>query len=359
MRRCLATAACLLCFGPITGNAEEQDRTPPRLVRSQRVEVRRPGRELRFAATTRPETQATLSFTVGGRIVERAGPRGSQVSAEDVVARIDTAPLENVVLESEVTLSRAKIEWRRLRRERERIQRLVEVGARSRRDLEMAIDAEKTGRAAVLSAQAHLAEAERCLDEGSLRAPFAGRIIDVFLEPGEYAQPGTPVLVLSGGSQLEIEFGVPESVVSELRFRTPVQVEFPLSEAGPAAARIQSITYAPEDSSTLYPVVARLVPRDDLIAGMSAEAVVEIADETALLVPIDAVVDATGQDAAVFRISSGHAERVTVEVVDLFGDRVAVRGELQEGDEVIVAGQAALLEGEPVYVATPASPEQP
>jgi RND family efflux transporter MFP subunit len=359
MRSPLVTLACLLCFVPFAGDAEGQDRTPPRLVRSERVEIRRPGRELRFSATTRPETQATLSFTVAGRLVERAGPRGSLVSAEDVVARIDTAPLENAALESEVTLSRARIEWRKLRRERERIQRLIDVGARSRRDLELAIDAEKTARTAVLSAQAGLAEAERRLDEGSLRAPFSGRIIDLLLEPGEYAQPGAPVLVLSGGRQLKIEFGVPESVVSELSFRTPVRVEFPLSEARPAMARIQSITYAAEDSSALYPVVACLDPQDEIIAGMSAEAVVEIAGTATLLVPVDAVIDATGEAATVFRITDGHAERVDVEVLDLFGDRVAVRGELQEGDEVIVAGQAVLLEGEPVYVEAPASPEQP
>jgi multidrug efflux pump subunit AcrA (membrane-fusion protein) len=167
------------------------------------------------------------------------------------------------------------------------------------------------------------------------------------------------VLVLSGGRQLKIEFGVPESVVSELSFRTPIRVEFPLSEARPAMARIQSITYAAEDSSALYPVVACLDPQDEIIAGMSAEAVVEIAGTATLLVPVDAVIDATGEAATVFRITDGHAERVDVEVLDLFGDRVAVRGELQEGDEVIVAGQAVLLEGEPVYVEAPASPEQP
>ena len=349
----LLLAALLACETVAQGRSPSPQ---SRLVRTVRVEAREPQRTLRFTSVTRAIERASLSFTVSGRLVERLGDLGSRVAKGSILARLDVAPLENAVVEADAALSRGNVEWRRVRRQRERVERLYEVGGSSRREREDARAAEEAARVAVLAAAARVEEAERRLDEASLRAPFSGTISEVLLEPGEYAHSGVPVIVVSGDTGLEVVFEVPEAIVDQLRPGGPVTVRFPMSRADEIEARIQSVGRVARASGSLFPIVVRLAPHAGTLVGMSAEVVLTIKGRRSLLVPIDAVIDPTGGRAVVLRIRGGRAEQVEVAVLELFGEQVVVAGELEVDDEVVVSGHGSLLDGDPVDVAEPALP---
>lgn len=58
---------------------------------------------------------------------------------------------------------------------------------------------------ALQAAQDALRLAQQRLDATRLQAPFGGQVVRVLLRPGEYAQPGQPVLQLSDLSTLQVE----------------------------------------------------------------------------------------------------------------------------------------------------------
>ena len=72
--------------------------------------------------------------------------------------------------------------------------------------------------------------------------------------------------------------------------------------------------------------------------------------ESSLAVPRDALI--LRQDGTyVFRVNSEQvAERVRVETGDSAGDLIAVRGELAEGDRVVVRGAETLSDGRGVSI---------
>ncbi|MFQ5699353.1 MAG: efflux RND transporter periplasmic adaptor subunit [Myxococcota bacterium] len=339
-----------------SAGASEISARSPR-VRVARVESRQPVREVRLSGVTRALERATLSFSVSGRIAELPVRLGTHVARGALIGRIESDQLRSAVLESDAALAQANVEWRRAQRERERVERLFEAGAQTRRSVENARIAEEAARLRAVGARAAVDETERQLDEASLLAPFEGTIAEIMVEAGEYAPRGAPIVALSGDRGVEVIFEVPEILVPSVRRGTPISVHFPLSDLGPIATRVYSVTRVGRGPGPLFPAVARLAAFQDLMPGMSAEVVVRWKRPEVLLVPLAAVIGSDAEGVAVYRVRAGRAERVAVSLGELVGDRVSVEGPLDAGDQVLVSGQGSVLDGDPVQVAVPASPE--
>ena len=67
-------------------------------------------------------------------------------------------------------------------------------------------------------------------------------------------------------------------------------------------------------------------------------------------VPLDALIDTGDGLPHVFRHADGQVELVSVIPGQLDGGRIRIDGELEAGDEVVVAGHGQLLDGERVRV---------
>ena len=319
-----------------------------RVVQVAAVAPAPPAAPMTFSGVVRAERRADLAFTLGGRMVARPAQVGQAVKAGAELARLDLAPLRNAVAAAKAQLDDVEARLQQLDRDVDRERRLVEAGAGARETLEKLTSGMNATRAARARAQANHAEARRQLKEARLRAPFAGTIIDVMLEAGEFARPGVPVVVLSAEDRLEVEAQVPEAVRSRLRKNTPVQVRLPLAGGPSLKGRVIHLGRGASGPGQLFPVVVRL-PRSERVApGYTAELVFEVQTPDAVMVPVAAVADPGGRAPFVFRVNETVAEKVPVRVLRLVGDRVAVQSNLRVGDQVIIKGHIALLAGEKV-----------
>jgi multidrug efflux pump subunit AcrA (membrane-fusion protein) len=93
-----------------------------------------------------------------------------------------------------------------------------------------------------------------------------------------------------------------------------------------------------------------LEPGGDALPGMTATVALQVPVQPSLSVPLAAIADPTGTSPQVVTVHGETAHRVAVEVLDLHEGRVAVRGALQTGDEVVVGGHGALADGATVQV---------
>ncbi|MGE0047198.1 MAG: HlyD family secretion protein [Hyphomonadaceae bacterium] len=112
---------------------------------------------------------------------------------------------------------------------------------------------------AAAEAQADLARTQ--LRDRAVTAPVAARVERIFRRPGEYAQPGEPVVALLPPRNLKIRFFVPEPMLGALRMGQEVRVSCDGCADG-LTARISFIASEPQFTP---PVIYSVDQRERLV----------------------------------------------------------------------------------------------
>ena len=140
------------------------------------------------SAVVVPVNDARLSFSAVGRVTEVNVKAGDNVSANDVLVRLDTTLLEAKVKEAEADVLAAEAQIRYLNRL-----------ATDPLHYESAQADRERAQALLDSAKATLAT------QSTLTAPFDGTIVSVDIAPAETVVPGQVVIILGDLSRYQIE----------------------------------------------------------------------------------------------------------------------------------------------------------
>jgi RND family efflux transporter MFP subunit len=333
-------------------------------------------RTVRLSGVTQASHREHASFPHGGRMASREVEVGERVTAGQVLARLDPAPLTHAVAAAEAALAELDSNRAQAERDRDRSQRLLAAKAATAEELEQTSARLAALDAAREAATARLAEARRGRGDAVLRAGSAGVVTAVFLQAGEYAAAGAPVVALAYEGPVEVVVEVPEALLPAVHEGDELPVSLPLAGTR-ARGVVLSVASAAGAGAGLFPVRLRLaaVAPDrtagppaarGILPGMTAEVELTSAPERTLSVPVRAILNPGGSRPSLFRVRGGHAERLAVELGALVGDRVTVTGgagydtatgdggpaiaALAIDDRVVVAGHTRLSDGEAVEV---------
>lgn len=322
-------------------------------VRAARVTNEGASEVLRFAGVARPRQRANLSFQVGGTIEKRFAEIGEQVNASDIVARLYNPQLGPAAQAAEARLAQLGNDVDQAERDLERLERIYERGLLAIQDLEQQRTLLRNTQSAVDNARAIVNQNQQLQRESELRAPFAGRIEQVILEPGEFAQPGQAVMRMSAEDGLEVEVQVPPRFLNGLVLGDSLPVWNGLTGEHYSAV-ITEIGEGSSGRSALYPLVVSL-QHTSLRSGEAMEVGVTHEQGAGLSIPLNAVMR-SAQGLTVFKVitdSTGNdrVARVPVSVARISGDRVALEpGQLSLDDRIVYAGLTRLADGDRVTV---------
>jgi len=345
----LAGALLLTRSAASSGGPSSPSPAPLPAVTVASVEPTSISRSAQLSGVTRARRRGRLAFEVGGRLVERAVEAGGRFHRGQVLARLETAQIDNTIAAAAASVAEVDARLQQQERERDRTARLYEAGAATREEMEQAGASVVALRALRDASAARLREASRASAEAVLRAPFDGTVVAVGLQPGEFAAPGAPVLEVAGDGPVEVEFEVPETFIDSLRpgDAVPVTLSFARRDVRGTVATRGAAAGGP---GRLFPVIVAVDAEAEVLPGMTAQITVVAGGRRALSVPLGAVLNPGGSRPAVFRLEGDRARRVEIELHGITGDRVAVSGALEAGDRVIVSGAGALADGDRVEV---------
>jgi HlyD family secretion protein len=108
-------------------------------------------------------------------------------------------------------------------------------------------------------AQAALARTQ--LNDRSVRAPAAGRVERVFRRPGEYVQPGAPVLALLPPANFKLRFFAPQALLS----RFPLGREIAVACDGCPRGLTARVSFTATEPQFTPPVIYSLNERQKLV----------------------------------------------------------------------------------------------
>ncbi len=200
--------------------------------------------------------------------------------------------------------------------------------------------------------QAHLslAIAEKDLADSLVVAPISGRVSQRFMEPGEMAGAGTPVVKIEDLSVLEVSVFLPAEVYARV---TPKKTQMRI-QVGGADLGVRPVAYK---SPTVNPKlrtfeVKSLVesPPTGVAPGCLAQVTVVLDGRSGVGIPAAAVQQRGGQS-VVFRVEGDQARMVTVKAGrDMNGWTEILEGDLPAGVPVVTMGQQLLSDGTLVSV---------
>lgn len=284
---------------------------------------------------------------VSGTLVEVLVAEGDVVTRNRALMQLDTAAQQAVVRQAVAGLDAALLVQDDAVATLARTRRLGANVARVA--LETAVRAEQTAAQEVARMTALLDQAQIQLEKFTIRAPIAGTVLVLNVDPGQSVDPATVLLSIADLGTLVVETDVDESYATQIRTGQPAALQ--LSGQGEVRAGNVSFVSQRVDEDT-GGLVVRLTPDTPLTApiGLTVTANITVDDRaSAITVPRAAIISDAAAD-AVLVVVDGKAQRRAVEVIDWPAARLIVTEGLAPGD-LVIADATRLTDGQAIQVA--------
>lgn len=304
----------------------------------------------RFAGIVQPSRQSALGFEAGGRVAGLKVDVADRVKAGDELARLDLRTLDAQIAAARAQIREAEAAEQLSRVTFDRQKTLVDKGHASPQRLDEAranIDAARArAEAAEASVQALMARRQLSI----LTAPFDGVITERFLDEGAIAGPGQAIFSLVETGALELRVGIPIDEMQQLKPGDSYPVEI---DGRSVSATLRAMTGVVEERSQTVTAIFDIAESEGVAAGSVARVQLEnTVGEEGYWIPFTALAEgARGLWTVIHLEPDNGAYRTSKRLVDILftdGDRVFVRGSIEDGDRIIASGVARVVSGQRV-----------
>jgi membrane fusion protein (multidrug efflux system) len=348
---CLAASllACCGC-GDKAGDEEAQPAEVPTITASVATVTSRTlvdGLTVRGTVTAVPNEDVRVSALVPGRLTAVTVAEGDSVRKGQVIAAIDSRPLQEEQRKAAAAVGQAKAQIENARLNLQRTDALFQRGIAAGKEVEDARAQMASAQAALEQATAALEGARLQLARTDVRAPISGQVVKRMVSVGEQVD-GTgaqPIVEIANVDHVELAASVPPEHLSQVRIGQKATVS---TEAYPGTkfpAEVIAIAPAVDSSTNTALVRIRIVNSErQLKVGMFGEGRLELAEHrNVLVVPPSAVVK---RDAAafVYVVTGDTAERRPVKIGLEQADAVEVLSGLTAGQTVLTSAVYGLGE---------------
>lgn len=361
-------AGLLMSWMPVSASVAQEAGVA---VRTAPVEIRSLVDRQQVTGSLRAVSRAAVASEESGAVARVAVDEGESVRAGDVIASLDARRHEARLAEAEAELTtlhaivaERDAELLQARSDLDALDALRARNAATEREHRDAQTAVRVAEARLLSAQRQVESGERGVDlarialaDMNVVAPFDGRVVVRHVEPGEWIDPGDPVITLVSGGVIEARLEVPERFAPALAAGDgSVEVTVETTIGTISSAQVRAVPQVDARART-FPVVIELDDTENRLSpGMSVTAWVPAGpSESRTTVPKDAVVrSAVGAHVFVAEPTDdgGHvATWTSVRVLFTTDDRVALaEGSLQPGQLVVIEGNERLRPDSPLVL---------
>ncbi|MBU0962097.1 MAG: HlyD family efflux transporter periplasmic adaptor subunit, partial [Proteobacteria bacterium] len=222
----LAAGVSFWLYGHKPQTQKVKPQRPVPVVRTVTVQASREPVVFEASGTVIPARRVTLMSEVEGRIIEQ-NPElvpGGIIAEDDLVVQIDPLDYRLQVSERQGEVATAQYEleveegrqviahqeWKLLEKEL--------LGAQVSKTLALREPHLKNSRARLEAAESRLAAAELAEKRATIRAPFAGVVLEEFVENGQFVGKQTAIATLVATDQFWVQVSVPLSLLDRIHF---------------------------------------------------------------------------------------------------------------------------------------------
>lgn len=317
--------------------------------------------EISFPGTLRAFQRADLSFRIDGTVIKREITVGQVAKKGEPLVQLDPREYEIAVKKGEGKVDSIKAQLDFAERDYRRMQTIrdKDPGAISESLVDRKKESINQYRGELTIAEADLEKAKDDLFYTSLKAPFDGIIVSIYVENHEQVRAKQPILRFLDAGEREMEINVPEKYINNLienRGQLNFEVRLDAFPGKLFSASIKEIGTEASSATLTYPVtlsVQNLPIELSLLPGMSGQAILRLPNRQlnpTFMIPKSAIFTDNLNMTYVW-IVDPKTQTVHKKAIKLEGDSgnyVEVQEGINNGDWVVTAGTSFLSEGQRV-----------
>jgi RND family efflux transporter MFP subunit len=299
-----------------------------------------------------PNSPATVSFLVSGKVVF-VGPReGDYVKKGQILATIDPTDYQLALAAAKAQTDMAEVAYKRAKDEHRRMKMLYDSNSLAPNDYEKFKAAFDSTAQQYEQAVASEKLSRKHLTDATLSAPTSGYIAKRSIEPGDTAAQGHPVFEIVQMDPVEVNVGVPETDVDLVRIGQKAEIKIPALPGKSFHGRVRVLNVSADPGTRTY--MARISvpnPEHTLRMGMVAEATIR-GDKVVpmAILPGDAVVRDPQGATQVYEYYPDQKRVYTkrVEIGAVIDKDVEIKSGLSGNELIVLSGQTRLRNGQTV-----------
>ncbi len=317
-------------------------------------------KSLKFIGEISSGEKTMLSFKIPGRLENIYFQEGSKVNKGDVLASLtkedfslNLKAFENKYLAAKNGYLAKVAISKNATQQFDRIKKLYEAKAISKKIYDDVLSKEKAARASMLSslaiqneAKAGFENAKNNFSDTKLKAPYTGYLVNKFVGEGGIVNSGTPIFSMISNTNPQVKIGVSLENLEELKDIDLVKMNI---NGKDYKLKIKEVGYKKDSMKLYYPVTLEFIEPIQIRDGASGEVVMErISKEnmTSVKIPITSIFEENGTN--VWLYINGEVIKKTVNVVSIEENGIILVTGLSKNDTIVQSGTSLLVEKQKV-----------
>ena len=317
------------------------------------------GRSLSLSGRVEAVQSANITTRIMGYITKVLVKTGEKVEKGQLLFSVNNADFLAKKAQADAAVAQAEAVYNSAQKDFERYTILFKQQSASAKELDNITLQYKSAKAALDAAKQMRNEVNAQLSYTDVTAPFNGVVTQKFLDAGNMATPGMPVLSIETNGTLQVTASVPETEISHIKLGTDASLT--VKAAGSTFnGKVTEISNSSQNSGGLYVIKINVPDNDkkDLLAGMYVNVIISIADTLStvgkgegILVPESSIVH-KGELDGIYSISSENQALLRwVRLGKRINGEVEILSGLGKSEKFILHADGNLYNGAPVKIA--------
>ncbi|MDN5216961.1 efflux RND transporter periplasmic adaptor subunit [Fulvivirgaceae bacterium BMA12] len=330
------------------------DNTTPIAVKTQTVLSDNSNTFIPVSGKIQAANSANLSTRMMGFVNKIHVSVGEEVHKGQLLMSINNADLQAKRAQVEATIIEATAAYKNAEKDYRRFQNLLAQSSATPKEMDDMTANFEMARARLEAANQMKNEINAQFTYANITAPFDGIVTNRFIEQGDMANPGTPLMSLEAPRNFEVHAMVPESEISKIA--QGVEVEVLVKSINQVIrGTVTEISTSSKNTGGQFMVKAALdKTAANMLSGMFATVRFPVNKKAVasgtILIPSEAIVT-QGQLAGVYTVSQSNTAILRwLRLGRTFGDQVEVLSGLSTNESYIISADSKLYNGAKISI---------
>lgn len=335
---------CLLKYFSANHDHQDTNKNVLRPVQYEIVKYKNISQPLSLTGEIAAKNEASLSFRVDGKLIERLVSLGDKVAANQIIAKLDPQDIKDSLTTAKSNLAAAEAVFKQATSEEARQKALYDKQYTTKAQYDKVVQQLQSAKSQVDAANASLNQAQSRLSYTDLRSDVAGIVTKTFADAGEVVKSGQAIVKIATDEGLDAVFNVPEKLFQKKFKDLSIEVSLSYNTNIKALGTIRQVSPQADPITRTFTVKVSLTnPPKEMKLGSTIIGSVASDGGLAVELPASSLNKSNGHPAVWVVDPNNHTLSLrNITIDDYTQESVIVTDGLKDGEIVVTAGIQSL-----------------